>query len=61
MIDLILHTIIFITWLAYTFPPLAFSKTKKGEITRMVLGFLLSLCIGASMGIAFSEVIKDLI
>lgn len=61
MIDLILHTIIFIAWLAYTFPPLAFSETKKGKSTRIVLGFALSLCIGASLGASFSEVIKGLI
>lgn len=61
MIDLILHTVIFAAWLAYTFPPLAFSKTKGSGIARMVLGFVLSLCIGLSVGRAYSEVIKSLI
>lgn len=56
MIDLILHAVTFVAWLAYLCPPLAFSKNKAAQTAHHVIAAVLGACIGFGLGNAIAEV-----
>lgn len=58
MIDFIIHAVLFVAWLTYTFPPLASSKNKAAQTARAVVMAVLSGCIGFGFGCALLEVLK---
>lgn len=56
MIDLIMHTITFVAWLTYLFPPLACSKNEAAQFARGIVAAVLGASIGFSLGRAVVEV-----
>lgn len=58
MTDLILHALTFALWLAYLFPPLAFSRNKVARAARTGITAVLGACVGFGLGNAIAEVLK---
>lgn len=55
--SVIMLTTAFVAWMAFTFPPLTFSKKKAVMIARCILAGIVSFCLSAGMTRAWLDLL----